>query len=289
MSVCRVAAVVLLCMGLAACSGASGPAGIQRTPDLNPVPAAPSVPESRVQPAAGPAETTGTEFDDAFFEDYDEEQEVAIADPLEPWNRFWFGFNDILLLKVVKPVYSAYEAVTPQALRTGLSNALHNIKTPIRIANRILQGEFAQAWVELGRFIVNSTIGFGGLIDVAKKDKPLVPMTEGTADFGTTLGKWGIGEGIYLVWPFFGPSTARDTVGMGGDYAASPFFWLVEPTGKAVEFWPGLGTSLGLRFNDFGGTLETYETLTKSAVEPYTAARDAYVKYRRSLLQKVPQ
>ncbi len=288
MSLCRAAAVSLFCVGLVACSGASGPVGMQRTSDLNPIVTTPSMSESRVQPADR-TDVTNPGLDDDFFEDYDEDQDIVVSDPLEPWNRFWFGFNDILLLKVVKPVYSAYEVVTPQALRTGLSNALHNIKTPIRLANRILQGEFGQAWVELGRFIVNSTIGFGGLINVAQKDTPLVPMTEGTADFGTTLGKWGVGEGIYLVWPLLGPSTVRDTVGMGGDYAASPFFWLVEPTGKAVEFLPGLGANVGLRFNDFGGTLKAYETLTKSAVEPYAAARDAYVKYRRSLLQKVSQ
>lgn len=275
-----VLSVLLLCV--VACSGRTGPGVAQPAPDLNPIVAVASSPEED----AKTVEAAVTE-EDSFFEDYGEEHDFTVSDPLEPWNRFWFSFNDFLLLKLVKPLYSAYEFVTPQELRSGLSNVLYNGQAPIRIANRVLQGEFAQAWVELGRFIVNSTVGFGGLINVAQKDKPLVPMNEGTADFGQTLAKWGVGEGIYLVWPIFGPSTARDTVGLVGDYAASPFFWLVEPVGQ-VPFWTGLGVGAGLRFNNMKGVIDTYETLTKSAVEPYVAARDAYVKYRRATLFRTP-
>lgn len=219
--------------------------------------------------------------DDREFEDYDDENDANISDPLEPWNRFWFGFNDVLMLKVVKPVYTGYKAVTPQELRTGLSNAYHNIRMPIRLVNSILQGEFAKAWIEFGRFIVNSTLGFGGLIDVTKDKKPLVAVDPRDADFGQTLAKWGVGEGWYVVWPLVGPSTARDTAGLAGDYSASPFAWLVEPWGP-VDFWPGVAADGTLIFNDMGSTLEAYESLTKSAIEPYTAMRDAYVKYRRA-------
>ena len=102
------------------------------------------------------------------------------------------------------------------------------------------------------------------------------------ADFGQTLASWGIGEGIYLVWPFFGPSTMRDTFGLIGDTAASPFFWAAEPAGP-LDWEPVLGANLGFRFNDLGSTIESYEALTKSAIEPYIAVRDAYVKYRRGI------
>lgn len=216
------------------------------------------------------------------FEDYDNPiSEEIIADPLEPWNRFWFSFNDVLLLKILKPVYTGYTYVTPQELRTGLSNFYYNLKMPIRVINSLLQGKVGQAGYEFGRFIVNTTVGFGGLIDAAKGKKPLYPIDGRAADFGQTLATWGIGEGIYLVWPFFGPSTARDTVGMAGDYFASPLFWATAPTGP-IEFWPGLGATTMLNFNDLGSAIHAYEALTKGAIEPYVAAREAYVKFRQA-------
>lgn len=219
--------------------------------------------------------------DDAAFEDYDDEHIVVIADPLEPWNRFWFGFNHLFIMGLVKPVYTGYETVTPVEMRSGLSNMLNNLMAPVRIVNRLLQGEPSMAGVEFGRFIANSTAGFGGLINIAAKDKPLVPFSEYGANFGTTLSVWGVGEGIYLVWPFMGPSTARGSVGMVGDYFATPFYWGSQSF-AGLDYWLVTGTEGGLRFNDMGSALTAYEALTKSAVEPYTAMRDAYIKLQRS-------
>lgn len=156
---------------------------------------------------------------------------------------------------------------------------------PVRFVNNVLQGKIPQAVVELGRFIVNTTAGMGGFIDITKRNKVLVPMDPQGADFGQTLAHWGVGEGIYLVWPVFGPSTVRDTVGSIGDLAASPLWWAAEPVGP-VDFWPVLATGAGLRFNDIGSTIDAYEAVTKGAVEPYVAARDAYVKYRRALIRR---
>ena len=234
---------------------------------------------SAVSEGSDGADAASMQADDEF-EDYDEEDEEPIADPWEPWNRFWFDFNDTLLLKVIKPVYNGYDAVMPDPFQRGLSNFCYNLKAPIRIVNRLLQGEFAQMWVEIGRFVVNSTLGGGGLFDVVSREKVLVPYSDKGADFGTTLATWGFGEGIYIVWPFFGPSTVRDTFGMAGDEAASPFFWGSRPIGP-VRVWATTTTDATLRFNNIGSTIETYESLVNSAVEPYSAVRDAYVKSRR--------
>ncbi len=239
--------------------------------------------EPGVQPdsAVVASGTASGAVSDAAFEDYDDEHSETISDPLEGWNRFWFGFNDFMLLQVIKPVYAGYAYVTPQPVRTGIGNAFHNIQMPIRLVNCVLQGRFGEAWIEFGRFIVNSTAGFGGLFDVAKQSKPRIPVDNRDADFGQTLGVWGVGEGVYLVWPIVGPSTVRDTVGMVGDWTASPLFWMAEPVGP-IDEWAALGVGTGLRFNDMGTVIDTYESLTRSAVEPYIAARDAYIKYRRS-------
>lgn len=230
---------------------------------------------------AGTATTVATATEEHRFEDYDDEHVEVIADPLEPWNRFWFGFNDIFILQVLKPVYGGYVAITPVELRSGFSNLLQNIQTPVRVINRLLQGEVGMAGVEFGRFIVNSTVGFGGLINVAAKDKPLVPFEDDGGNFNRTLAVWGAGEGMYLVWPLFGPSTVRGTVGLMGDYAASPFFWGTQNFDVA-GFWIASGAESALKFNNLGGLIDAYESLTKIAVEPYTAVRDAYIKYQRS-------
>ncbi len=234
--------------------------------------------------AEGAPLPTQTVSDDAF-EDYDDDDVSDISDPLEGWNRFWFKFNDVMLLHVIKPIYTGYTTVTPQPVRTGISNAFHNLQTPVRLVNCVLQGLFGEAWVEFGRFIVNTTAGFGGVFDVAKQSKPLIPVDNRDADFGQTLGVWGVGEGIYLVWPIAGPSTVRDTVGMVGDWAASPLFWTSDPVGP-LQLEIAVAASLGFRFNDIGPVIDTYEALTKSAVEPYIAARDAYIKYRRAGVEK---
>lgn len=240
---------------------------------------------SPVEAVAADASSSAAAVSDEDFEDYDDEDAADISDPLEGWNRFWFDFNDVLLLKVIKPVYTGYTTITPRPVRTGISNVFHNIQTPIRLGNCILQGRFGEAWVELGRFIVNTTAGFGGVFDVAKQSKPRIPVDGRDADFGQTLGVWGVGEGIYLVWPVVGPSTVRNTFGMVGDWAASPLFWTAEPIGP-LNMEMALAASLGFRFNDLGPVIDTYETLTKSAVEPYIAARDAYIKYRRAMVEK---
>ena len=211
---CLCAAVVLSLMGCAAKHGDKA----VNSPDVQAV-------ETSSVGAASVADS------DSAFEDYDDEESETIADPLEGWNRFWFGFNDVLLLKVVKPVYTGYTYITPSPVRTGLSNAFHNIQMPIRFLNCVLQGRFGEAWIEVGRFVVNTTAGFGGVFDVAKQSKPLIPVDNRDADFGQTLGVWGFGEGIYLVWPVVGPSTVRDTVGLAGDWTTSAFFWISEPIG----------------------------------------------------------
>ena len=223
---------------------------------------------------------------DSEFEDYDEDFAPLVDDPWEGFNRAMFSFNDFLLLKVVKPVYHGYAAVTPDSMRSGLTNARHNLMMPIRFGNCLLQGRFGEAVIELGKFIVNSTAGFGGFADVTKGKQPKIPVGR-EADFGQTLAVWGVGEGIYVVWPIIGPSTIRDTAGWLVDSGTSPYYWATEPTGK-VAWLPALGSNVLLHLNDFGSSIETYETITQGAIEPYIAVRDAYVTYRRGYAGQRP-
>ncbi|MHC1789327.1 MlaA family lipoprotein [Solidesulfovibrio sp.] len=207
-------------------------------------------------------------------------------DPLYRWNKFWFGFNDLFYGGLMRPFAKGYAFVVPKPVRSGLTNAYKNFTFPIRFVNALLQLDFKKASKEFGRFMVNSTIGFGGLLDVAKADPNLAP---GNEDFGQTLGYYGMGDGFYIVWPFFGPSTLRDTIGMAGNAAANPLTWIFGPWSIYGEDNPWYLSYIikgGDVFNNLPGTLEAYDSVVKPAVDPYTAVMDAYIQYRRNAISE---
>ncbi len=220
--------------------------------------------------------------DDQFsdeLDDYDNEDQVqSIKDPLEGWNRFWFGFNDVFYLYVARPAYRAWESITPKAMRTGISNFWHNICFPMRFVNNLLQFRFLEAGVEFGRFVINTTAGFGGFADVASREATIVPVHPEGEDFGQTLGRWGIPHGIYLVLPFYGPSSVRDLFGRAGDYVSYPAF-----AASFILDTPWYVTTFSQQFfvfNDIDPMLQTYITLRDASVDPYIMIREAYIRHR---------
>ena len=219
---------------------------------------------------------------DNDLDDYDSAPVRSIADPLEPWNRFWFHFNDIFFTYVAKPAYRGWEAVTHEDIRSGLKNFWHNILFPIRFVNNILQFRFLEAGAEFGKFIINTTTS-AGFADVAKDKKTIVPLDPSGEDFGQTLGRWGIGHGIYLVWPFLGPSSLRETVGLAGDWFANPATYL-SPWPlyykTDVPWYTSTAIKSGMYFNALDRVFPLYDDLKGAAVDPYVAMREAYVKYR---------
>lgn len=139
-------------------------------------------------------------------------------DPWEKFNRGVYSFNDRADRYLLKPVAKGYKAVTPNIVRTGITNFFINLRSPIVVLNDLLQGKVKQAGGDTVRFVVNSTVGIVGLVDVAVRlDLPLHDE-----DFGQTLGVWGVPSGPYFMMPFFGPSTVRDVTGFGVDAAANP-------------------------------------------------------------------
>ncbi len=213
------------------------------------------------------------DLEDGELDDYDITPVQGISDPLEPWNRFWFGFNDIFYLYVASPLYSAYDFVMPDDVQSGLSNFFNNLLFPVRFVNALLQGKVQLAGVEFSRFLVNTTVGMGGFIDVAKHKKTVVPYTREGEDFGQTLASWGVGKGFYLVLPILGPSSARGAVGTAVDYFIDPALYL-DPT-FTTTFAYG-----GLYFNDLDNVLPLYEDTKAMSLDPYIAMREAYVAYR---------
>jgi phospholipid-binding lipoprotein MlaA len=216
------------------------------------------------------------EFDDEFADEY-ADADNAIADPLEGYNRVIFTFNDRLYFWVLKPVARGYGMVVPEPLRIGIRNFFHNLSAPIRLLNCLLQGKFSAFGGELSRFLLNSTAGVVGLMDPATYDG----MKSYDEDFSQTLGFYGVGHGFYLVWPFFGPSSARGTVGLVADYFTEPLTWIFRD-----EMETGLAVTGGKTVNQVSLSLGVYEDMIKSVLDPYVAVRNAYYQNQLKKVQE---
>jgi phospholipid-binding lipoprotein MlaA len=226
-----------------------------------------------------PATAAGTETtadNENFTEDdeflFEEEDEVLISDPLEPLNRGIFWFNDKLYFYLVKPVARGYRWAVPEPWRIAVQNVFSNLATPIRFVNAGLQGKFSDAGNELTRFAVNTTIGIGGLFDTAKDHFNIRKKVE---DTGQTMGHYGVGPGFYLVLPVFGPSNARDAVGLLVDSRLDLLYYLAE----GRTYW---GLKAFDKVNDLSIDKDTYEGIKKDALDPYLFVRDAFIQYRNN-------
>lgn len=213
------------------------------------------------------------EFD--FDEDPDQLPGGSFSDPLEPLNRIFFEVNDILYDYALKPVADGYAWALPKEIRQFVGNFFKNIASPIPLLNSLLQCDFETSGVVLGRFVLNSTIGVFGLVDVADLEFGMPPRR---ADFGQTLGRWGIGDGIYLCWPLLGPSSVRDSVGLGVDTLTHPvqYFYQSVPLDVAYYATP--------QVNELSLNPDAYEDLRRYSFDPYVAARQAYFEYRKNFV-----
>ena len=222
--------------------------------------------------AQAETENSEDELDEELLEDFEDESQsqVTISDPLYYFNYAMYSFNDVFYLYLWEPLAKGYKAVTPTPLRQGVRNFFHNLLFPVRFVNNLLQGEFEDAAKETGIFVVNSTVGILGLTQVAQEGLDLQTADE---DLGQTLGSYGIGNGFYVVWPFLGPSTLRDTVGLVGDSFLKPVNY-VEPWEWSV------GITAYDRLNDTTFRIGDYQALKDAAVDPYLAIRDAYIQNR---------
>ena len=217
-----------------------------------------------------------TPFRDPFASvDQPAKAQPKIKDPLQPMNRAFFHFNDKLYLWIVKPSGKGYSKVVPRPARTCVARLFENVKYPIRFVNNLLQAKFKAAGLETGRFVVNSTVGVGGLFDPAKHWK----IEAHPADFDQTLGFYGLGSGIYFDWPVFGPSAARGTAGLGADGMLSPWTYI-----------GGVGVTLGVpayrELNSASLHHGEYDSFKKATLDPYVAMRSAYYESRAEAVQK---
>ena len=199
----------------------------------------------------------------------------ADNDPIEPVNRAIFDFNLVVDGTIIKPAALVYRGVLPEQARTGIHNALDNLRSPIIFANDVLQGETQRAAITAWRFLINSTLGILGIFDVAK-EAGYVGHSE---DFGQTFAKWGIGEGPYLVLPILGPSNPRDTTGLVTEWFTDPFNMWMSNTDRDWVVW----TRTGLEGVDWRSrNIETLDELQKTSIDYYAAIRSLYRQRRAS-------
>ncbi len=191
------------------------------------------------------------------------------ADPFESFNRASFKVNEKLDEVLLKPVAQGYVAVTPVFVRAGVSNAFNNVGDVNTAFNNLLQGKVGNAFSDLGRVLVNSTLGVLGLWDVASP----MGLEKHEEDFGQTLGKWGVASGPYLVLPLMGPSTLRDALGRPVDSALG-YYRHIDHRRTANSLF--VTEIISVRAN----LLNASDTLETAALDKYNFLRDAYLQRR---------
>lgn len=198
------------------------------------------------------------------------EEAIAQNDRFENVNRVVFEINRTLDEVLLKPLAIMYVGIVPEFGRERISNAVDNLGSPVTFANDLLQGEFERAGITLARFLLNSTVGFFGMFDVAAEGAGLEKHKE---DFGQTLAVWGVGEGPYLVLPLFGPSNPRDAIGIVADIFMDPFTYVFDSGARNVRF----GVTAVSRRADY---IEELESVEKTSVDFYAALRNLYRENR---------
>jgi phospholipid-binding lipoprotein MlaA len=239
-----------------------------------------NAPPGSLKTSTEPVNSGNKGEDDGEFKDKvkegAEEEAMTIADPLEPFNRAMYIFNDKFYFWMLKPVAQGYSKIVPEVARVGVNNFFTNLRFPIRFINCLLQADLNGATTEIGRFGINTTLGIVGFGDPASSEK--FNLQKQDTDLGLTFASYGVGHGFYIDWPILGPSSPRDSVGLVGDFFSYPVSYI-----KPWYAWLGVRgyeevNSTSLKIGD-------YESLKKAAIDPYVAIRDAYVQYRQNQMK----
>lgn len=209
------------------------------------------------------------------------QSDAEVSDPLEGMNRGIFWFNDNVDTYLLEPVARGYHNVLPDPVETGIHNFFNNLRYPVYLVSDLVQFKFTQALEHTGRFLVNSTVGVAGLIDVGKR----IGLPDHEEDFAIALAYHGVPAGPYLVLPFIGPSNLRDTFGYVIDCALNPFYWvgrtdLHSDAKDSIVY----GTTALKAIDTRARLLEAVKSAKESSVDYYLFMQGAYYQYRRGVL-----
>ena len=193
-------------------------------------------------------------------------------DPFEGFNRAMFSVNEGIDV-VVKPIAKGYDTVAPMPVKAGVGNFFGNLADIWIGCNNFLQGKPVEGFSDIGRVLINTTVGIIGLFDVASE----MGLEKHAEDFGQTLGKWGVGDGPYLYWPVIGPRTLRDTFGFAVDASVDPVAHVDDVRAR--------NTLTGVRIIDLRASLlPADKVVEEAAFDKYNYIRDAYLQNRRSAI-----
>ena len=195
-------------------------------------------------------------------------EQQASYDPWEPMNRHMHAFNNVVDRVIAKPLAKAYVKVVPRPVRLGIGNFYSNLNQPISALNSLLQGKPKQAAQAVGRFALNTTLGWGGLFDPASQ----LNLPNHSEDFGQTLGTWGWKRSRYVELPLFGPRTVRDVLGLIGDAPFSPM--------RQIQDDPTRNFLQGLQLVDIRTQLFAVDSMREGATDDYALVRDAWLQRR---------
>ena len=222
--------------------------------------------------ASDQVKTNPDDFETSQIED-------EIYDPIEPINRAIFSFNNAADRIVLEPIAKGYRKL-PSPIQSGINNFLSNLRAPLVVINQVLQGQGTNAAQSTGRFLVNSTVGVFGLIDVAEK----IGLEEKEEDFGQTLATWGVGDGFYIVLPLFGPSNLRDTTGMVMTMMTDPINNYALREGEA---WFVPMRTAANAVDQRSKIIDEVNALRDNSVDYYAAVRSSYYQNRNAAINNI--
>lgn len=290
-AICFLAAV----LAATGCAGHRPPAAGIQSQSLHEKPADPASPPVLLAEAAS-GKAVEQAVDDAFdpFAKPGEEG-IEEYDPWEPFNTAIFEFNRQVDRWVLKPVARGYNYLVPNPVQVGISNFFYNLRFPPRFLNNVFQGKMKGAGIEAGRFLVNTTAGIGGFIDVAQH----LDLTTPEEDTGQTMGFYGVPPGPYVVLPLLPPFTVRDLFGYVADIALNPINWLVAPiievegvpsaiphTHRTTTMVVQLGSRVFEIVNDRSLNLEKFQGVEEATLDLYSAVRNAYLQKRAKAIRE---
>lgn len=202
----------------------------------------------------------------------------AISDPLEVPNRFVFAVNEAADILLIRPASEVYVGVAPDPVREAVHNFLQNLLGPLYITNNLLQGDFEGAQISTGRFMTNTILGLGGVLDIAS----IAGLPEQQEDFGQTLAVWGVGSGPYVVLPLLGPSNLRDTAGLAVDTVADPTrIWAYGTDHKGLM----VARTGAIVVDRRSQLLREIDDLRRSSLDYYATVRSLYAQQRAAAIR----
>ena len=217
------------------------------------------------------------EFEDDVFDEDGGAEDEAIYDPIEPLNRLVWSFNEKLYDNVMDPVARGYSKVLPEPLRIVIKNFFSNLTEPISLISSAAQNNKEKVDRSIGRFLINSTLGIGGLLDPARK---IFNIKKANEDFDQALGYHNVPTGAYIMLPIFGPTTTRGIVGKISQVFLTPEFVF------GIDILKTAGARSGEMVNEISFNLGQKKELDSFALDSYTSLKDYYIQRRKALIKE---